>query len=188
MIADETRKKLEDIIRGAGYQEPGNSCTTIRNILSESFETSATVKGAFESRAIIKEKQAGFLKAYAKQEGLWLHTPPPSKHFIARGGEAEVYLSPGKRDVIKVNDAIYYATWTEFFNSLVIHNLLFPGTTYSLAGFLEIDDCLKAVLQQPYIEGEQAELTDINELLLFNGFTNTKRHDKITIMKSLGCC
>jgi hypothetical protein len=32
-------------------------------------------------------------------------------------------------------------------------------------------------LQQPFIEGEQADLKDIGELLTFNGFANTKRQD-----------
>ena len=34
-----------------------------------------------------------------------------------------------------------------------------------------------AVLNQPFIEGNQADLKDINELLTFNGFINTKRQD-----------
>ena len=75
------------------------------------------------------------------------------------------------------NSAVYYATWTEYFNSLVLHNLLFPNTAYSLLGFIESDGNLNAVLQQPFIEGKQAKLSDIKELLSFNGFENTKRQD-----------
>ena len=33
------------------------------------------------------------------------------------------------------------------------------------------------MLRQPFIEGEQAKLTDIKELFTFNGFENTKRQD-----------
>jgi len=51
---------------------------------------------------------------------------PPGTEYLTRGGESEVYLAADKLNVIKVNDAIYYATWTEYFNSLVLHNLLFP--------------------------------------------------------------
>ena len=39
------------------------------------------------------------------------------------------------------------------------------------------DNNLNAVLQQPFIEGEQARLDDIKEFLSFNGFENTKRQD-----------
>jgi hypothetical protein len=33
------------------------------------------------------------------------------------------------------------------------------------------------VLEQPFIEGGQADLEAIKELLIFNGFVNTKRQD-----------
>jgi Serine/Threonine/Tyrosine Kinase found in polyvalent proteins len=86
-------------------------------------------------------------------------------------------LAADQLNVIKVNDAVYYATWAEYFNSLVLHNLLFPNTTYSLLGFIESDDRLNVVLSQPFIEGEQAKLDNIKDLLSFNGFENTRRQD-----------
>gem|GEM_PF-3621860 len=33
---------------------------------------------------------------------------------------AQVYLAPDALNVIKVNDAVYYATWEEYFNSVVL--------------------------------------------------------------------
>jgi hypothetical protein len=88
-----------------------------------------------------------------------------------------VYLAADGLNVFKVNDAVYYATWTEYFNSLVLHSLFFPNTAYSLLGFTEVDSQLHAVLKQPFIEGQQARLDDIRELLNFNGFENVKRQD-----------
>jgi hypothetical protein len=55
MIADEIRKKLQDIVRGALLQGQQDHCTTIRNLLCQSFGTAPTVKSEFESRAILKE-------------------------------------------------------------------------------------------------------------------------------------
>jgi hypothetical protein len=66
MIADGVREKLQNIIRGARLQGARDRCSTIRNILIESFGANPTVKSEFENRAIIKEKQAGFLRSYAK--------------------------------------------------------------------------------------------------------------------------
>jgi Serine/Threonine/Tyrosine Kinase found in polyvalent proteins len=78
----------------------------------------------------------------------------------------------------KINDGIYYATWLEFFNSVVIHNLLFVDTAYSFLGFIEKDGSLLAVLKQPYIPSDApAILEDVKKLLAFNGFINTKRND-----------
>lgn len=102
---------------------------------------------------------------------------PSGSAYLTRGGESKIYLAPDQMNVIKLNDAIYYATWDEYLNSLALHNLLFPNTSYSLIGFMEIGNGLHAVLRQPFIEGGQARLKDIRELLIYNGFENTKRQD-----------
>jgi serine/threonin/tyrosin kinase-like protein len=177
MIPNEIREKLQDIVRGARLQRAADRCSTIRNLLVESFGADSTVKREFESRAIIKEKQVSFLKSWAKETGLLLDSLPLGSAYLTRGGESEVYLTADGLNVIKSNDGIYYATWTEYFNSLVIHNLLFPSTAYTILGFIENDNNINVVLEQPFIEGEQAKLEDIRELLTFNGFENTKRQD-----------
>jgi hypothetical protein len=62
MISDESRKKLQDIVRGAFLEGQRGHCATIRNLLCKSFGTDPTIKSEFESRTILKEKQADFLK------------------------------------------------------------------------------------------------------------------------------
>ncbi|RFM26220.1 putative polyvalent protein kinase domain-containing protein [Deminuibacter soli] len=177
MIADDIRQKLQNIIRGELQERPGDSCTAIRNLLCQSFGTSATNKSEFADRAILKEKQTGFLKNHTQNNHLWLNKLPSGSRRIAAGGESIVYLAHTGRQVIKTNDASYYATWTEFFTSLCLHNLFFPNTGYSLLGFTENENQLLAVLQQPFIEGENAALEAIEELLNFNGFAKSRRQD-----------
>ena len=177
MISDEIREKLQDIVSGARLKGTTDRCSTIRNILVESFGADSTVKSEFESRALLKEKQAGFLRSQARELNIWAYSLPTGSEYLTRGGESRVFLAADGFNVIKVNDAIYYATWTEYFNSVVIHNLLFPNTAYSLIGFTETGDSLNAVVEQPFIEGGQARLNDIKELLNFNGFDNTRRQD-----------
>jgi len=97
---------------------------------------------------------------------------------LTEGGESKIYLAPDQLHVIKKNDAVYYATWLEYFNSLVIHNVLFPNTAYQFLGFtLGEEEKLQAVVQQRFIEGEQADLANIKEHLIYNGFAHTKRQD-----------
>jgi hypothetical protein len=108
---------------------------------------------------------------------MWLTSLPSGTQYLTRGGESMVFMDLDRINVIKVNDGIYYATWTEYFTSLVLHNLLFPNTAYSLVGFAQDDANLCTVLRQPFIKGEQAKLEDIKRLLTFNGFVNTKRQD-----------
>jgi serine/threonin/tyrosin kinase-like protein len=178
MISDEIRQKLQNIIRGNVLEGQKDYCTAIRNLLCQSFGSDPTSKKEFESRAIVKEEQARFLKAYAEERDLWMQSLPIGCQYLTQGGESEIHLAPDQLHVIKNNDAVYYATWLEYFNSLLIHNLLFPNTTYNLMGFKSGKDGeLRLVIQQQFIEGEQAELTDIRDHLGFNGFEHTKRQD-----------
>jgi hypothetical protein len=177
MISDEIRTQLQDIVRGKGAERKGDTCSAIRSLLIAGFGADPTVKSEFASRAILKEKQADFLRSYAERSGLLLSSLPFESEYLTKGGESQVYLAPDWLNVLKTNDAIYYATWLEFFNSLVIHNLIFPDTAYSLLGFMLNEDNLVAVLKQAFVVGIQAKLADIKETLAFNGFTNTKRQD-----------
>ena len=174
---DEIRKQLQNIVSGTFSERQQDNCTTIRNLLCESFKANTTNKREFESKALLKKEQAGFLKAYAEKEGIWYTSLPENCLYLTRGGEAEVYLADDNKHVIKVNDGVYYATWIEFFNSIAIHNLLFPNTAYHLLGFMENEGNFSAILCQQYIIGKQAELNDIKQFLIFNGFVNTKRQD-----------
>lgn len=178
MFSDEIRIKLENIINGIVIEEQGDTCTTIRNLLCTSFSTSTTVKKDFEGKSIIKEKQVEFLKQLTNKHNWWVQNLPDKDKYLAEGGEAKVYLHSDNKSVIKLNDGVYYATWLEFFNSLVIHNLLFTPTAYNFLGFIEDGNSLKAVLQQPFISSDvTADLTAIRQLLFYNGFENTKRQD-----------
>jgi hypothetical protein len=178
MLPDDTRKRIENITAGVSIEGSPDTCTTIRNLLSASFATSTTVKIDFESKSVIKEEQARLLEKYSAENNLWVTNLPGENRFLTRGGEARVYLDNDGKNVIKVNDAVYYATWLEFFNSILLHNLIFPNTAYSLVGFITEEGVLYAVMKQPFISSDgQAELNNIKKLLAYNGFENTRRND-----------
>lgn len=178
MLRDDTQRKIKNITSGTVLAGETDTCTAIRNLLCTSFATSTTVKDDFEGKAIIKEEQVRFIEPYITQYNLWISNLPGKDRFLTRGGEARVYLDADNRNVIKLNDAVYYATWLEFFNSILLHNLIFENTTYSLLGFFKEHDKLHAVIKQPYIKSDTlADLADVRALLEFNGFTNTRRND-----------
>jgi hypothetical protein len=182
MLTDDTRKKLEIIIGGARIIGATDSCSAIRNYLCEGFRTGPTIKSQFSSKSIDKEEQAIALGSYARKSGIWFDEIPKDWLFLAKGGESEVYLSPDNKSVYKANDAVYYATWLEFFQSLLIHNLLFPDTTYKCIGFSALnisgEQKLVTLLQQPYVQiSQNASLTDIRSYLSNNGFNHIKRQD-----------
>src|SRR5579863_2314426 len=178
MLEDGKKEKIAHIVHGDVLEGQQNSLTTIRNLLCSSYATSRTVKKDFESKLRVKKEQAEFLIRYCNSHDLFLRNLPVKEQFIAKGGEAIVYLSIDRRNVIKLNDAVYYATWLEFFNSVLLHNILFPHTSYQLLGVSISDNKLMAVLEQPYIISDSlVDLADIKEFLEYNGFKNTKRQD-----------
>ena len=109
---------------------------------------------------------------------MWVTNLPGEDRFLTRGGEARVYLDKNGKSIIKINDAVYYATWLEFFNSILLHNLIFLNTANTLVGFTKEEDILNVVMKQPFITSDgQAELDNIKKLLAYNGFKNTRRND-----------
>lgn len=80
--------------------------------------------------------------------------------------------------VLKLNDAIYYASWVDYLHNLLLNNLFFPDTAYKLLGFYNDHDIIYAVVEQPFVKA--TEKTDLSLVKLFlgnNGFSNTKNHD-----------
>ncbi len=178
MLPDDTRNKIENIVAGVVLEGGTDSCTAIRNTLCSRFATSTVVKANFESNAIIKKDQSKYIEKYSETHGLLLQHCPPENRYLTHGGEARIYLDIDNRHVIKLNNAIYYATWLEFLNSVLLHNLIFTNTPYELLGFIKEGDDLYAVLRQIFVTASaQAELPDIKKFLEFHEFQNTRRND-----------
>ncbi len=180
MLPNDTRSKIKNITTGTVIEGSQDHCATIRNLLCTSFPTSTTVKEDFEGKSVLKEKQVAFLENFCNQNNLWVTDLPGEDRYLTRGGEARVYLHSDNKHVIKLNDGVYSATWLEFFNSILLHNLIFSNTAYSLIGFVKDGTTLYAVLKQPFITSDaQVDLNDIKKLLTFNGFENNRRNDYI---------
>jgi hypothetical protein len=178
MISDDTKKTLTNIIQGLIIEGQTDNLSTARNYLCRRFGTSTKVEKNFEKQSAIKKKQAECLTRFIEQEKLWLQDFPEEEKYLTEGGEAKIYLGNHNRTVTKLNDAIYYNTWLDFLNSVLIHNLLFEETAYTLHGFTLKDDCLFAVLKQPFIISDSpTDLSDVKYYLEYNGFLNTRRND-----------
>ncbi len=89
-----------------------------------------------------------------------------------------MFFNIDKKHVVKLNDAVYYNNWLDFLNSLLIHNQIFPDTSYELKGFIVMNEILFAVLEQNFIlSNEDVDLMEVEVLLAFNGFMKIKRND-----------
>jgi hypothetical protein len=58
MLDDDTRKRLENIVKGIVLEAGEDTCATTRNLLCASFRTSTTVKKDFENQLLVKKEQA----------------------------------------------------------------------------------------------------------------------------------
>jgi hypothetical protein len=122
--------ELQSIISRAGKNPTGNLIEAAAHHLAKS-------KGASGNPHEIefsKDQEATQLMRWVGESNVWF-TEVDENRFIARGAEQRVYLDKDMRYVIKLNDSIFYAYWLDYFYSLLIHNFLFPKTTYELIGF-----------------------------------------------------
>lgn len=67
MIADEIKRKLQDLVYGNVLKGQEDPCTAARNYLCRRFGAGRTVKKEFESKSIVKEEQVALLEAYARE-------------------------------------------------------------------------------------------------------------------------
>jgi hypothetical protein len=100
---------------------------------------------------------------------------------VSEGAEQRVYLKDANY-VLKLNDAIYYSYWIDYFQNLLLHNFFFPDTAYELLGFTKENDVIYAVVKQPFVSITQ--VTDLNKVKVFlesNGFINNRNNDYINL-------
>ena len=178
MPDNDTKNKIQDIISGTRITWQADHCTTVRNFLCRSFSASTTVKKDFDTTLLIKKEQAEALWEFIDEHQLWVERPPDEEQLLTIGGEAEIYMNVADQRVLKLNDAVYYATWLDFFNSILFHNLFFGATSYELIGFCLRGQDLQAVLKQAFVVSDAAvDLSAVKDFLEFNGFKNTRRND-----------
>jgi hypothetical protein len=97
--------------------------------------------------------------------------------FISEGAEQKVYIKD-ELTVFKLNDAIYYSSWQDYFTNLSLNNYFFPETAYTLVGFCLFDEVLYALVEQAFVKANQpTNLNKVKEFMISNGFENTRNHD-----------
>jgi Serine/Threonine/Tyrosine Kinase found in polyvalent proteins len=166
--------ELRNIISGTGKIATRNLIQTALFYLRESKTTSGKIK---KSELVNKKNEIERLVLFANKNHLWYQSINEST-YIGEGAEQKVYLNEDGKNVIKLNDTIFYSSWEDYFISLLIHNYLFVKTSYDLIGFYQEENTFYAVVKQPFIESTEA--TDLDRVRLFlesNGFKHKKNND-----------
>ena len=166
------KNELQSIISGNGKVRHGEIVQTITNHLRGKKKTISEV----EKTKFYKEQETEILIEFIISENLWFNNIDKSK-YIGEGAEQKIFEFSDPNFVLKLNDSIFYQSWEDYLNSVLLHNYFFPHLAYELLGFYK-EDKLYAVVKQAFVKStEQTDLNNIKEFLTVNGFINKKNND-----------
>jgi hypothetical protein len=122
-----------------------------------------------ESQDERNERQERQVETWAKQNGVW-HEDALSygKSFgeeLPGGQESHVYENPKNGTVVKVKNTLQYHDLQEFLDGIILHNTLFPETAYKVLGFGNDGGDFVAILEQPFVRGEEPTQEQITKYI-----------------------
>lgn len=172
------KNELRNVISGKSEVRHGGIIQTIARHLEKGTESGLPPKN-FKR---LKAQEAKKLKDFAESHNLLVSID--FSQYVSEGAEQRVYLKDSG-SVTKVNDAIYYSSWRDYFLNLLLHNYFFPDTAYRLAGFTEEQETLYAVVEQSFVSiTEATDLNRVRQFMQVNGFMKVRNNDYIN--KDLG--
>ncbi len=173
MSVKNIKNELQSILQGKSPVSYGKPLQAITSYLRESQRASSMVAGNKQSKVEETKK----LIEYVNQRHLW-NCDIDFTTFLSAGAEQRVYIQNNKK-VFKLNDAIYYTSWVDYFENLLLHNYFFPDTSYNLIGFYKSDkNVIYAFVEQNYVVADQpTNVNRVKEFLLNNGFINIRNQD-----------
>jgi len=166
------KDELQNILSGKSAVRYGTVILSITHYLRTCAETSKISK----QEKHFKTEETKSLEKFIAEKNLLIANIDFSK-YISQGAEQKVYLKDSSH-VLKLNDAIYYVSWDDYFHNLLLHNYFFPDTAYELLGFTKHEQILYAVVKQNFVKS--TEVTDLQKVKFFmesNGFRNTRNND-----------
>ena len=155
-MQNDLKHELRHIISGKSQVSYGAIIQTIASYLDNGSQSSDEI----ESSKQIREQETKKLVSFVTEQNLWVKDIDFSQ-YVSEGAEQKVYLKDSDH-VLKLNDAIYYSYWTDYFYNLLLHNFFFPDTAYELIGFTKESGKLYAVVKQSFVTITQ--VTDLNKV------------------------
>ena len=142
-----------------------------------SYLTNCTQSGALDKTdKHFKQQETESLKQFVENHALWIKDIDLN-NYVSEGAEQKVYLKDN-RSVIKLNDAIFYLSWVDYFLNLLLNNYFFPDTAYNLSGFFEDNSVVYAVVEQSFIKTtEKTDLNHVEQFMNSNGFQKIRNND-----------
>lgn len=172
-LAKSEEERLPLIAESEGIGRLGKEAANIARRFSEG-------KSENETETKLESKE---LRKWAKKNNLYRKDFTEIFNFelteYEPGSESVVFAGVESKYVYKVtNGGPWALTWTEFFNRIAAHNLLFPDTRYEVVGFTESDIDFGVILKQPlinYLDGVSNQEELENEMLKL-GYTKGEKY------------
>ena len=165
------KNELHNVLSGKSKIRFGTVIQSIASYLNNGEKASATI----EIEKHFKKQETKRLEDYISENKLWIDVD--LSQYVSEGAEQKVYLKDTE-NVLKLNDAIYYSSWKDYFYNLLLHNYFFQDTAYDLIGFTKDNNVLYAVVQQSYVSiTANTDLNQVKEFLTLNGFENNRNND-----------
>jgi hypothetical protein len=165
------KNEIYNVLSGESQIRFGTVIQTIASYLNDGEKTSTTI----EVEKHFKKEETKRLEDYISKEKFWVTID--LSQYVSEGAEQKVYLKDTE-NVLKLNDAIYYNSWKDYFYNLLLHNYFFPDTAYELIGFTKNNAILYAVVQQSYVSIiTTTDLSQVKNFLTLNGFENVRNND-----------
>lgn len=166
------KNELQHIFSGQSEVKFGTVIQTIISYLTGSEEPSETSQ---QDKHFRKEETKKLI-AWIEKENFW-YLNIDLNSFVSEGAEQRVFLN-NEFEVLKLNDGIYYSSWKEYLQNLLLNNYFFPDTAYELLGFYSENEILYAVVRQKFVKSnEVTNLEKVKEFLTNNGFKNIRNND-----------
>lgn len=173
-MQNELKNELYNILSGKSEVRFGTIIQAIASYLSNGEKTSSTI----ENEKHFKSEETKRLEIFISEKNLWLKNIDLSQ-YVSEGAEQKVYLGDSGH-VLKLNDAIYYSSWKDYFYNLLLHNFFFSDTAYELIGFIKENNITFAVVKQNFVSiTSSTDLSKVKTFLTLNGFENNRNNDYI---------
>ncbi len=169
-----TKKDIDHVISG---ESKDSNEKLIKSAISYIKSIKRTSEEGRDEKSI-KQEEAEQLKRFAIEKGILMpEYYLPINTYVSEGAEQKVYALDSEY-IIKLNDAIFYASWVDYLNNLLLHNYFFPDTAYELTDFALISGILYAVVKQRIVlEDKETDLASVEKEMLQNGFIKKKNND-----------
>jgi hypothetical protein len=145
------KHELQNIITENAKVRNGEIIQSITDYLRGKKKTISEI----EKAKFLKKQETQVLTEFIENNGFWYKGLDESK-YIGEGAEQKIYEDSDPKFVLKLNDAIFYAFWEDYFNSLLIHNYFFPHLAYELLGFCLQQEKLYSVVKQPFVKSTES--------------------------------